>query len=73
MSELLLLLFFAGSIAIRFGDIGQGEGIVLKSRVACNGSESSLSSCPSSEIGDHFCSHRTDAGAICVGEFYIYI
>ena len=33
--------------------------------VQCNGSESHLEECPSSDVGDHDCSHSEDAGVSC--------
>ena len=35
--------------------------------VQCNGSESHLEECPSSDVGDHDCSHSADAGVSCQG------
>ena len=52
-----------------------GELILVKVReifiyidnVQCNGSESHLEECPSSDVGDHDCSHPEDAGVSCQG------
>ena len=35
--------------------------------VQCNGSESHLEECPSSDVGDNDCSHSEDAGVNCQG------
>ena len=35
--------------------------------VQCDGSESHLEECPSSDVGDHDCSHSEDAGVSCQG------
>ncbi len=35
--------------------------------VICSGSESSIISCDSVEMGDHNCEHNEDVGVICSG------
>ena len=41
--------------------------------VQCNGSESHLEECPSSDVGDHDCSHSEDAGVSCQGMSLVII
>ena len=68
ISLFLSINFSAGSVAIRFGNLGRGDDLILLDRVACTGNESNLNSCPrSSTVGDNFCTHLQDAGVICVG------
>ena len=43
------------------------EIIIYIDNVQCNGSESHLEECPSSDVGDHDCSHSEDAGVSCQG------
>ena len=43
-----------------------GKGLYIDN-VQCNGSESHLDECPSSDVGDHDCSHSEDAGVSCQG------
>ena len=40
--------------------------------VQCDGSESHLEECPSSDVGDHDCSHSEDAGVSCQGMRFGY-
>ena len=46
---------------------GKGQGDIYIDNVQCNGSESHLEECPSSDVGDHDCSHSEDAGVSCQG------
>ena len=40
--------------------------------VQCNVSESHREECPSSDVGDHDCSHSEDAGVSCKGILVLY-
>ena len=42
---------------------GNGSGVILMSKVNCNGDEESLSNC--SHSTSHVCDHAEDAGVIC--------
>ena len=54
---------------VRFADFGAGSGLIFLADVRCNGTEDTLASCPAGRrIGNNFCSHRQDAGVICMGE-----
>ena len=46
---------------------GEGQGDIYIENVQCNGNESHLEECPSSDVGDHDCSHSEDAGVSCQG------
>ena len=46
---------------------GEGDGDIFIENVQCNGSESSIIDCPTSEFGVHDCSHSEDAGVRCEG------
>ena len=49
-----------------FAFFGQGVGPIWYTNVACIGSESNLTECPSTMFGEHnYCNHNQDAGATC--------
>ena len=50
---------------------GQGSGSIFLDNVACSGTESTLLSCNSSQIGSHNCKHKEDAGVRCSGMYCI--
>ncbi|XP_067222123.1 scavenger receptor cysteine-rich type 1 protein M130-like [Chanodichthys erythropterus] len=45
---------------------GQGSGRIWLSNVRCSGSESSLTQCSHSPLGNHNCGHKDDAGVVCL-------
>ncbi len=49
-----------------FGAAGD-EVIIALDEVDCVGNETRILQCPSSNPGDHDCSHLLDAGVICSG------
>ena len=46
---------------------GEGDGDIFIENVQCNGSESSIIDCPTSQFGVPDCSHSEDAGVRCEG------
>ena len=59
---------FSGSISVRHGEFGPGNGSILLDDLVCNGDENSLLDCLSEDdIGSHDCSHSEDAGVRCQG------
>ena len=46
---------------------GQGSGPIFLDNVACSGTERTLLSCNSGQIGSHNCGHKDDAGVKCSG------
>ena len=49
--------------------VRSGRDIYIEN-VQCNGNESHLEECPSSDVGVHDCSHSEDAGVSCKGICY---
>jgi deleted-in-malignant-brain-tumors protein 1 len=44
---------------------GQGTGEIMVDNIRCSGTESELSQCGYSGLGNHNCRHREDAGVVC--------
>ena len=60
---------FVGSIPVRSAGFGEGSGSILLDNLMCDGHESSLLECVSSDqIGLHDCEHNEDAGVRCEGK-----
>ena len=47
---------------------GQGIGPIVLDDVQCNGTELTLTDCPSNKVFVHNCRHYEDAGVHCLGE-----
>ena len=60
-------LGYAGATSAR-GFFGEGVGPIWYDELACNGSETNLTACPSNMLGVHDCRHHEDAGATCFRE-----
>ena len=63
----ILLLLCKGPEFYGRAYFGEGQGDIYIEYVQCNGNESHLEECPSSDVGDHDCSHSVDAGVSCKG------
>ena len=62
--------FGSSGTAIRSAGFGQGSGSIWLDSVTCTGNESTLASCGHLGIGvTRNCSHFSDAGIICIGQF----
>ena len=60
-----------GAVSLRNPDVHQGAGKIWLADVACDGTESALSRCKSTDPGIHknYCIHPKDAGVKCLSEF----
>ena len=56
-------------IPTRRAYFGQGNGPIHLSRVGCTSNDRRLVNCTSDMTGTNSCSHREDAGVICLGEY----
>ena len=54
--------------APRNAAFGEGTGPIWYADVNCRGHEANLTQCGHSGLGEHYCSHRSDAGVICASE-----
>ncbi|XP_071823784.1 neurotrypsin-like [Apostichopus japonicus] len=60
-------LGYPGAVRVRSSaHYGEGSGRIWLDNVACAESSLSLQDCPKSEIGDHNCNHKEDAGVECL-------
>ena len=62
------LITRAGSVAHRSAYFDEGFGPVQFTNFLCNGTEIRLRDCPYTT--QNTCTHSSDAGVTCVGEFY---
>ena len=60
-----------GSVARRSAYFDEGFGPVQFTSFQCNGTESRLQDCPYTT--QNTCTHSTDAGVTCVGEYNILL
>lgn len=61
-------------VAVKRGAFfGQGSGPVWLEDVSCSGNETSVTQCPSNEIGTSTCEHGQDAGIICRGSSLVIV
>ena len=59
---------------MRSAGFGEGSGSILLDNLMCDGHESSLLECVSSDqIGLHDCEHNEDAGVRCEGMYASFI
>ena len=66
--QILLTIVSIGSIPVHNAVFGEGIGSILLDNLMCEGHESSLLDCVTSEdIGTHNCEHSEDAGVRCEG------
>ena len=57
------------SVAFNSAHFGRGTGPIYLDNVACSGSESKLTDCPSNFIVSCYNGHSEDAGVRCQGSF----
>ena len=58
-----------GAVAVEGGHFGAGDGDIFLSNVQCSGDEEKLTDCLTSHLGQHTCSHASDAGVVCQCEY----
>ena len=63
-----MVSIFPDAVAVTQAGFGAGSGRIYLNNLFCTGSESSLLECPRGDPGVKYCSHRNDAGVICIGE-----
>ena len=59
------MFYISGGIPRREAHFGRGSGRIWLDNLQCNGTESSLEYCVSSQWGENNCGHREDAGIEC--------
>ena len=57
-----------GAIPRQRAFFGRGTGPIILDDVRCNGTEVTLSDCPSNPAFSHNCYHSEDAGVHCLGK-----
>ena len=59
------MFYISGGIPRREAHFGRGSGRIWLDNLQCNGTESSLEYCVSSQWGENNCGHSEDAGIEC--------
>ena len=55
-----------GAVAKHRAAFGQGTGPIVLDNVRCDGTEETLTDCPSNDVNIHNCHHNEDAGVRCI-------
>lgn len=57
--------FSGASFASRRAAYGQGSGPILRDHILCQGWETSLLNCPTTQYSPGYCNHGEDSGVVC--------